>query len=127
MFSHTTIGTNDISRARAFYDAVMGVLGHGRYYDFEDMITGYGESNSEVIWITKPLNGEPATVGNGSMIAFLAETRQSVDDFHAAAMDNGGTDEGAPGLRPDYHENYYGAYVRDPDGNKLCAVCNKPE
>ena len=127
MFNHVTIGTNDIARARTFYDAVMGTIDQGRYYDDEDQTTGYGVSGGEVVWITRPLDGEPATVGNGTMIAFVAETRQAVDDFHTAAMGNGGTDEGKPGLRPQYHEHYYGAYVRDPDGNKLCVVCNKVE
>ncbi len=127
MFSHVMIGTNDLARARPFYDAVLGVLGHRRYYDYEDVASGYGKAGGDSIWVTSPLNGEPACVGNGSMIGLIAETRQAVDDFHAAALDNDGADEGAPGLRPHYHENYYGAYVRDPDGNKLCAVCHKPE
>ena len=77
-------------------------------------------------WVMLPLNGEPATVGNGVTIAFEAPDRPAVDRFHAAALAHGGTDEGAPGLRPHYHPDYYGAYVRDPDGNKLCCVCHRP-
>lgn len=126
MFSHATIGTNDISRARDFYDAVMKTIGHGRHFDYEDVTTGYGKAGEDIVWICRPENGKEASVGNGMMIGFLAQDRKSVDDFHAAALDNGGSDEGAPGLRPHYHEHYYGAYVRDPDGNKLCVVCHKP-
>jgi catechol 2,3-dioxygenase-like lactoylglutathione lyase family enzyme len=74
-----------------------------------------------------PYNGETATVGNGVHVAFKADNRAAVDAFHAAALAAGGTDEGAPGLRPHYHEHYYGAYVRDPDGNKLQAVCHAAE
>lgn len=127
MFSHTTIGTNDITAARQFYDAAMGAIGQTRFYDYEDAASAYGSPQDNQLWVLKPINGEPATAGNGQMTAFLAPDRASVDAFHAAALANGGTDEGAPGLRPDYHENYYGAYVRDREGNKLCAVCHSPE
>lgn len=73
----------------------------------------------------KPFDDNPATAGNGAHIAFLATRRSAVDAFHAAAMANGGSDEGAPGPRPHYHDHYYGAYVRDPEGNKLQAVCHR--
>jgi catechol 2,3-dioxygenase-like lactoylglutathione lyase family enzyme len=74
-----------------------------------------------------PFDGNAATVGNGGHAAFNADSRAAVDKFHAAALAGGGTDEGRPGLRPHYNENYYGAYVRDPDGNKLQAVCHNAE
>ena len=76
--------------------------------------------------IGKPYNQEPHQHGNGQMVAFLAESRAIVDSAHAVALANGGTSEGPPGLRPEYHEHYYGAYFRDPDGNKLCVVCHSP-
>lgn len=124
MFSHVTIGSNDLERSRAFYDAVMKTLGHDRFYTGDEII-GYGEPTGDQTFVTSPFDGAPASVGNGTHIAFLADDRASVDAFHAAALANGGTDEGAPGPRPHYHKNYYGAYVRDPDGNKLQATCHR--
>ncbi len=76
--------------------------------------------------INLPYDDNPATIGNGQMVAFVAKTRDSVDRFHALAVRQGGTCEGPPGLRPQYHADYYGAYVRDPDGNKLCICCHEP-
>jgi len=125
MFSHATIGTNDMPRAVAFYDAVFACLGIERFYLADDY-AGYGNAHSDQVWVMKPFDGKPATVGNGTHIAFLAESRDQVDAFHKAALAHGGTDEGAPGLRQHYHPNYYGAYVRDPHGNKIQAVCHKP-
>ena len=89
-------------------------------------ISGYGEEGEGRlrIWVTTPFDKNPATAGNGSMLAFTAESRAAVDRFHAAALANGGRDEGKPGLRP-YGENFYACYVRDPDGNKLSAVCQQ--
>ena len=74
-------------------------------------------------WIGKPFDQQPANVGNGSMVAFRARTWKEVDDFHAAALANGGESDGAPGLRLNYNPDFYAAYVRDPDGNKICALC----
>ncbi len=125
MFSHVTIGTNDIKRAVAFYDAVFAALGVGRFY-LDGSDAGYGEAHGDQVWVMEPFDGNPAAAGNGTHIAFLAKARRDVDAFHTAALANGGTDEGAPGLRPHYHSNYYGAYVRDPDGNKIQAVCHSP-
>lgn len=124
MFSHVTIGTNDPERALKFYDAVMATLGHERFFT-GDGYAGYGSQTGDQTWITRPFDGKPASVGNGMHIAFLAPDRATVDAFHATALANGGTDEGAPGPRPHYHPNYYGAYVRDLDGNKLQAVCHR--
>jgi predicted lactoylglutathione lyase len=74
-------------------------------------------------WIGKPFDGRPATVGNGSMAAFRARSWKEVDDFYAAALAHGGKSDGAPGLRPQYNPDFYAAYVRDPDGNKIAALC----
>lgn len=125
MFSHATIGTNDMPRAVAFYDAVFACLGIERFY-LADGHAGYGNAHGDQVWVMNPFDGKPATVGNGMHIAFLAESRDQVDAFYNAGLDHGGTDEGAPGPRPQYHPNYYGAYIRDPDGNKIQAVCHEP-
>lgn len=126
MYSHTTVGTNDPERAQKFYDAVMATLGHECFFR-EGGYAGYGEPRGDQFWVMPPFDKADARPGNGVHIAFLARDRAQVDMFHAEALAHGGTDEGAPGLRPHYHANYYGAYVRDPDGNKLQAVCHGAE
>ena len=131
MFLYLTLGTNDVKRARRFYDAALGVLGLACHSEDESEI-GYGpapapaQARSCFLWVTKPHLGYPATWGNGTMVALPATTRHQVRDFHAAAIAAGGTDDGAPGLRP-YHPSFYSCYVRDPDGNKLSAVCEAPD
>lgn len=125
MFGHVTVGTNDLERAARFYDAVMATLGHGRFPEAGETFVGYGSGNG-VFFVMTPFDGRAATVGNGVHVAFLAPSRAAVDAFYEAALAAGGTDEGPPGLRPHYHADYYGAYVRDLDGNKLQAVCHKP-
>jgi catechol 2,3-dioxygenase-like lactoylglutathione lyase family enzyme len=124
MFSHITLGTNDYPRAEAFYDAVMGALGHRVLFKMGGT-AAYGAPTGPKVFIVSPFNGAPAAPGNGVHAAFIADDRATVDRFHAAALAHGGTDEGAPGPRPHYHPNYYGAYVRDPDGNKIQAVCHR--
>lgn len=126
MYSHITVGTNDMTRAKNFYGPVMATLGKISFSEGKHH-TGYGEAGGAQFWVLSPFNREPASVGNGSHVAFLAADRAMVDAFHAVALAHGGTDEGVPGLRPQYHPNYYGAYVRDPDGNKLQAVCYRAE
>ncbi|MBT4888061.1 MAG: VOC family protein [Rhodospirillales bacterium] len=127
MFSHVTIGTNDMKQARQFYDATLATIGHVHFADYEGVATGYGTGEGNQTWLMAPFDEQPASVGNGMMIGFLAPDRASVDAFYVAAMANGGTDEGGPGLRPHYHADYYAAYMRDSDDNKLCVVCHKPE
>lgn len=130
MYSHTTLGTNDIRRAVAFYDPLLAGLGIRRQEsDLEKGYAGYAAApeTTPQFWVTAPLDRRSASVGNGVTIDFEAPDRASVDRFHATALAQGGTDEGKPGLRPHYHPDYYGAYVRDPDGNKLCCVCHRPE
>ena len=131
MFLYLTLGSNDVKRSRRFYDAALGVLGLACHHEDESEI-GYGpvpapaRGRSCFLWVTKPHLGYPATWGNGTMVALPATTRQQVRDFHAAAIAAGGSDDGAPGLRP-YHPSFYSCYVRDPDGNKLSAVCETAE
>lgn len=124
MFSHVTVGTCDLLRAAAFYDAVLLPLGLVR----RPVNPDGGPSAACWVGLDHPLprfyvylpfDQKPASVGNGAMIAFLAPTRASVDLAHAAGLRTGGIDEGLPGLRPRYGADYYGAYLRDPDGNKI--------
>ena len=125
MFSHVTLGTNDWDKAEPFWRAVMKVLGHPVLFEYPGGIA-FGEAIGPKTFVGAPFDGHAAQPGNGVHIAYIVDSRAVVDAFHAAAMANGGSDEGAPGLRPHYHPNYYGAYARDPDGNKLQAVCHSP-
>jgi catechol 2,3-dioxygenase-like lactoylglutathione lyase family enzyme len=132
MFTYVCLGSNDLHRAAAFYDAALGALGLqrcdlGADSGSEEMI-GWGtyldDGRQELaLWLCKPFDGAPASVGNGTMVALKAKSWKEVDDFHAHALAHGGTSEGLPGLRPQYNDDFYAAYVRDPDGNKLAAVC----
>ena len=127
MLSYITLGTNDLARAAHFYDPVLATLGHIRLTaDASEL--GYGPPGADPIplWVGLPYDGAPATRGNGSMICLAAPSRAAVDAFHAAALAHGGSDEGAPGLRR-YGPHFYACYVRDPDGNKLSAVCETAE
>lgn len=128
MFSYVALGTSDIARARRFYDAALAPLGHSRIPDYGDpRSNAWGTDDpGPHLWVARPFDGNPASVGNGTMVSFLAPSRGAVDAFHAAALAHGGRDEGAPGLRPQYGPHFYAAYVRDPDGNKLNAVCYAP-
>jgi catechol 2,3-dioxygenase-like lactoylglutathione lyase family enzyme len=125
-FLYLTLGTNDLARAARFYDATLAPLGLIRRAT-EPTELGYGlaDDRRTRLWITLPFNGKPATHGNGTMPALVGPTQQAVRDFHAAALAHGGSDEGAPGLRP-YGPAFFAAYVRDPDGNKLSAVHEGP-
>ncbi len=120
MIDHISVGTNDIARARAFYDPVLGGLG------LRLLASGAGSADygvSSILFsIETPHDGKRATSGNGMHIAFAAGRREMVDSFYRTALANGGIDAGPPGLRPEYDANYYGAFVFDPDGNKIEAV-----
>ena len=120
MISHVSLGTNDAARAAAFYDPVLAVLGI-RKLGADGGSIDYGTSTM-FFSLEKPSDGKPASVGNGVHIAFMADGRSMVDEFHRVALANGGSDAGAPGLRPEYDPHYYGAFVHDPDGNKIEAV-----
>jgi catechol 2,3-dioxygenase-like lactoylglutathione lyase family enzyme len=126
MFSHVTLGTDDWPRARPFWIAVMKVLGHPVLMEFPGGIA-FGKATGPKTFIVPPFDGAPARAGNGVHVAYIVPSRALVDAFHAAALAHGGSDEGIPGPRPHYHANYYGAYVRDPDGNKLQAVCHSSQ
>jgi len=120
MIHHVSIGSNDIARARAFYDPLMTLIGF-RLLKSSERALHYGASDI-VFSVETPIDGRPADAGNGIHVAFQAPDRETVRRFHAAAIANGGANEGAPGIRENYNANYYGAFVRDPDGNKLEAV-----
>jgi catechol 2,3-dioxygenase-like lactoylglutathione lyase family enzyme len=126
MLHYTTLGTNDLPRARRFYAPVLATLGVVALQDSATE-TAYGPEGAQdpALYVTQPYDGQPASPGNGSMLAQTATTPQAVEAFHSAALAHGGTDEGAPGLR--YSPTFYACYVRDPDGNKLSAVCDRPE
>jgi catechol 2,3-dioxygenase-like lactoylglutathione lyase family enzyme len=127
VFSHITVGTNDLGRATAFYDAVLAPLGSRRRPVSPDgsppaaCWVGPGHSLPR-FYVRMPFDGAPAGRGNGSMVAFAAPSRAAVDSAFAAGLAAGGTDEGAPGPRSRYGDGYYGAYLRDPDGNKIHVV-----
>jgi len=132
MLSYVCLGTNNMAQAAAFYDATLVTLGLTRFTKpGTEASTGWagwgaeGTNSSQglSLWICTPFNGGSATVGNGTMVAFKAESWSAVRAFHAAALRHGGSSEGEPGLRPQYDDDFYSAYVRDPDGNKLAVVC----
>lgn len=123
MFTHITIGTNDLERARSFYDSVLAPLGSKRLADMEKASI-WGETQGE-FFVLKPADGKPATVGNGVTISFVAPSRAAVDAFHRNALAAGATCAGEPGPRG-FAPNAYAAYARDPDGHKIVAVCTKP-
>lgn len=129
MFSHIFVGVNNFDRALTFYTPLMACLGvESRFVDREHPWAGWQTPGSvrPLFVIGKPYDGNPHDRGNGQMVAFLANSRAVVDRAYEIALANGGTSEGVPGLRPEYHANYYGAYFRDPDGNKLCVACHSP-
>jgi catechol 2,3-dioxygenase-like lactoylglutathione lyase family enzyme len=126
MLAYATVGTNDLERARAFYDAVLGEIGARRVMEFaESGFTMYGTGGrSPGLAVTRPYDGRAATPGNGQMPAIGVDTRDKVERVYARALALGGSDEGAPGLRgPEGPRAFYGAYFRDLDGNKLCVFC----
>lgn len=127
MFSHVTVGADDLEAAGRFWDAVLTPIGLVRREVEPD---GGPEALSWVgprrpfprFYVFRPFDGAPARAGNGAMVSFIAPSRKAVEAAHRAGLAAGGTCEGAPGPRPHYAEDYYGAYLRDPAGNKLCLV-----
>lgn len=117
------IGTNDLARARTFYDAVFPAFGGAFDLEFAGFTFCYKFRNGTRAWVALPYDKNPAQPGNGNMPGYRCANPGEVDAAHAAALANGGTSEGDPGPRPDYGPDFYGAYARDPDGNKMSFFC----
>lgn len=126
MFSHIMVGTNDIERSKRFYDAVLGVLGAGepiRNQAKTGHVRLFYRHDGQTFCVSEPINGQPASFANGGTIGFKCGSAEQVRQFHATAVAHGGSSiEDAPGLREGSLGAMYLAYVRDPDGNKLCAL-----
>jgi catechol 2,3-dioxygenase-like lactoylglutathione lyase family enzyme len=120
MIDHVGVTVSDFARSKAFYRAALAPLGYGVLMEWET-VAGFGVAPKPDFWIGKGMPNAPPI-----HVAFRAETRAQVDAFHRAALAAGGRDNGAPGLRPHYHPNYYGAFVLDPDGHNVEAVCHTP-
>ena len=130
MFSHIFVGVSDFERALAFYNVVMASLGlEQRFCEPAVPWAGWhSEGGTRPFFIIgKPSDGQPHQAGNGQMTAFAASSRSAVRAAYDAALAAGASCEGPPGLRPQYHPDYFGAYFRDPEGNKLCVACHRPE
>lgn len=123
MLSHVSLGVSDLQRSIRFYDAILAALGWVRVWKTETG-AGYGSpgGNDKLAIFQVPLSGHPLAAGRGFHIAFTAPDREAVHAFHAAAMEQGGADDGKPGPRPQYSDTYYAAFVIDPDGHALEAV-----
>jgi len=128
MIDHTGVVVSDFDRSKAFYREALAPIGYQLLLEFPAAVTGhtdvagFGEPPKPDFWISRGTPNQPPI-----HIAFRVGTRAEVDAFHRAALQAGGTDNGAPGLRPHYHPDYYGAFVRDPDGHNIEAVCHAPE
>jgi catechol 2,3-dioxygenase-like lactoylglutathione lyase family enzyme len=127
MIGYVTIGMLDAEKSGRFYDAVMNAIGNERKF-YEGGWIGYGPKgeDSHGVYICPPHDGKPATAGNGTMIAFVAPSKDAVHHAYETALTNGGADEGAPGPRPADSTTFYGCYLRDPTGNKICVYAKGP-
>jgi len=125
VFTHVVVGTNDLAKSRRFYDATLSPLGLKNMGMMGDHGHLYGK-DAPAFLTTRPRDGKPACSANGGTIGFSASSREAVRQFHAAGIASGGTCEGEPGPRP-FPPAAYAAYLRDPDGNKICAFCFAPE
>ena len=128
MIDHTGVAITDMARSKRFYDAALGAIGYRLLADYPASVTGsvdvagYGEPPKPDFWLNRGTPNQPPI-----HVAFRVASRQLVRDFHTAALAAGGQDNGGPGLRPHYHPSYYGAFVLDPDGHNIEAVCHVPE
>jgi catechol 2,3-dioxygenase-like lactoylglutathione lyase family enzyme len=123
MISHVSVGVRDIAKAGKFYDTALAPLGYKRLFDSAEAL-GYG-AGSPALWVMHAERPVPADTASGLHFCFDAPSRAGVDQFHAAAVKAGGKDNGKPGVRKDYGDNYYAAFVIDPDGYRLEAYCGK--
>jgi len=121
MLDHACINVSNLAPAKAFYERALAPLDITVQLEFEGVTVGFGRGGRSVFWL---IQREPVT--GGAHLAFTAPDQATVDAFHTAAMEAGATDHGAPGLRPQYHDGYYGAFVLDPDGHNIEAVCHLP-
>jgi len=121
MLDHVTIGVSDIERSKRFYDQALRPLGIQRLYGDGEAFAGYGAGRKAFFWI-----GLRNASQTGTHVAFTAQDRKTVEQFHRTALAAGGRDNGPPGLRPHYDKDYYGAFALDPDGHNIEAVCRKP-
>lgn len=126
MFTHVMVGANDPAKSKKFYDAVLGALGVPEGHEARPGVIFYAH-NGSAFGVGTPADGEVACHANGGTVGFAAATKEAVDAFHAAGLANGGSDAGAPGKRPMAPGNAYGAYLRDPCGNKICTFAELPE
>lgn len=125
MIGYTMVGTKDLDRSLRFYDPLFSAMGWDQCWR-DEQLASWGDKDNETtprFFTGYPFDEQPAGVGNGAMTAFLAEGSAMIDRLYEIAIRMGGSDEGGPGFRPQYGEGFYGAYVRDPDGNKLAFVC----
>ena len=116
MIGYVTLGTNDLARASAYYDALLGEIGGARALELERLVSWSTGEGSPMLGVIVPFDGNPATVGNGTMVGLAVDSNAMVDRMHAKALELGGTDEGEPGERM---PGFYAGYFRDLDGNKL--------
>ena len=123
MIGYVTLGTNELAKAVAFYDELLAVIGASRFMAAEDVFVAWAVNPDQPgLSVTRPWDGNPATAGNGTMVALAVDSKERVDQVYAKAMELGGSDEGPPGTRM---EGFYAAYFRDLDGNKLNVFCMK--
>lgn len=124
IFDHVSVGVADIARARSFYEQTLATLGLVAVIDKGFAVAFGNGTGRQWLWVSEPIDTDRAVLANnGAHIALRADSRAAVRAFHAAALAHGGRDDGAPGARPEYTPTYYGAFVFDPDGNKIEAVC----
>lgn len=125
MIAYTMVGTGDLQRSLRFYEPLFLAMGLKSCWR-DEQTASWGDPDDDSVprfFTGLPFNGKPAGVGNGAMTAFATDDAATIDRLYAIALQNGGSSEGEPGLRPQYGEGFYAAYVRDPDGNKLAFVC----
>ena len=132
MIAYVTVGADDIAAAERFYSAFLPALGYALSYYHGDLSYALPVESGQrpdlpEFYVKAPFNGQPASAGNGNMVAFEAQSQAEVRDLHAAALAAGGADEGAPGFRAAYGANFYVGYLRDPQGNKIALICDNPQ